>query len=119
MANQAWPAGLPNFEKPLRSGFSETVGSTKKRSEMEVGPAKGRRRSTAQVDQLALSYYMTDSQVSTFESFYNSTLKNGSLRFDATHPRTGKTKEFRIREDPTYEPFGNDYRVSFQVEVLP
>jgi len=119
MATQSWPAGLPNFEEPLRSEYTETVGSTKKRSQMEVGPAKVRRRSTAHVDQMTLGYYMTESEVSTFETFYNTTLKNGSLRFDATHPRTGNTEDFRILEDPQYERMGVEYIVRFKVEVLP
>jgi len=119
MAGIVWPTSLPAFEEPLLSSYNEKPGTATVRTEMEVGPAKIRKRTTAEVDKFEVAYIMTGSQVATFDGFYDSTTAQGALRFDATHPRTLNTKEFRIKEDPTYEPIGNDFKVIFTVEVLP
>jgi len=120
MANIVWPTSLPDFEKPQRSNYTETPGSTAIRTKMEVGPAKVRQRTTASVDSFSVGYWMSEAQAKDFKAFYQSTLKHGSLRFDATHPRTGLTEEFRIKSEPTIEPLsGIEFVVSFEVEVMP
>jgi len=120
MANIVWPTSLPAFEEPLLSSYNEKPGTTTVRTEMEVGPAKIRKRTTAEVDRFEVAYIMTGSQVATFDGFYDSTTAQGALRFDATHPRTGNTVEVRFRDRPQFKKSAPDvWRVSFPVEVMP
>jgi len=120
MASIAWPTGLPNFEEPLVNEYEESPGTTTVRTQMDVGPDKVRRRTTAAVDQISVGYMMTKSQVSTFDGFYDSTTNQGALRFDATHPRTGKMHEFRFREAPQISALGGLlFQGKVKVEVLP
>jgi len=89
---------------------------------MDQGPAKKRRRFTANVRPIVAEFIMDKSQVDTFDTFYNDTLKGGSLRFDFTEPRSGTTKEFRFTgsEPPTITPLsGNLFRVSTKLEIMP
>ena len=120
MATIAWPGTLPPFEEPLYRIYAEEQGSTTIRSSNDVGPANTRQRTTASIDTLELGYIMDGTQLTTFETFYESTSKHGSLRFDATHPRKGTAIEVRFTQQPDIEPAGvNRYRVRFNVEVLP
>jgi len=120
MANVVWPSSFFAFEKPLVSDYNERLGSTSVRSSMDVGPDKVRQRTTAAVDEIDMMYLLTESELNDLYSFYRNTAKNGSLRFNATHPRTGTTEEFRFREPPAESATGNGlFRAQVKVEVLP
>jgi hypothetical protein len=54
----------------------------------EVGPPKARRRSTAKGWVTDMTYRMTNTQLVTFLTFYETTLEDGSLPFTQLHPRT-------------------------------
>lgn len=119
MANQTWPASLP--QKLLLSGFSEQPPDTRIRGEMDQGPPKMRRRSTASSRPINGEIHCTASQVETLDDFYNDTVDGGTLRFDWEHPRTGSAVEMRFRERPSYsEAISNDlYRVRLRLEIMP
>lgn len=119
MASIVWPtASVP--EKPLVDGFTERPGTTTVRTQMDVGPDKVRRRTTAAVDRLEMRFIMTESEVGSLDTFYDSTAAQGSLRFDFTHPRTGSTVEARFVERPRWRLItDDDYEVTVRLEVLP
>lgn len=119
MASQTWPAGLP--QNLLLDGFSEQPPDTRIRGEMDQGPPKMRRRSTASSRPIDGELYLTGSQVTTLDDFYNNTLDGGVLKFDWKHPRTGNSVEMRFRERPTYaEAVSNDlYRAVLKLEIMP
>lgn len=88
-----------------------------------MGPAKQRRRGySARVMQL--SFWMTDTQVSTLKDFVMQTLK-GVNRFGFTHPTTAVTEEVRFIPSSNGELYSLSYvsknlwNVSMQFEVLP
>lgn len=113
----SWPNTLPS---PLSDHFQETTPNTVLRTDMEQGPAKVRRRTTAAVRSLSLHYLMSKAQVATLESFYITTLQGGSLSFAFTHPRTGSAVTCRFVKPPEYNSEnGNFFRVSFDLEILP
>lgn len=79
-----WPTELP--QSPLRGGFSYSAPNNLIRSDMETGPAKVRRRSTAKPYTAQVTYIMSNEQASVFEEFAITTLAGGSICFDWWHP---------------------------------
>lgn len=113
-----WPNTLP--AAPLVEGFHETPGQTAVRTQMEQGPAKVRRRTTAGVDSMSLLLLLSKAQVATLESFFSDTLAGGALGFAYTHPRTGLSVTCRFTAPPQYTPTnGNYFKAALSLEVLP
>jgi len=114
----SWPGTLP--QAPDFSTFQETSPNVALRTQMDVGPPKLRRRSTAGIRPFTMSFLMTQTQVATLETFYQTTLTGGTAAFDWTHPRTGSAASFRFVTPPQYHAIGPiTYRVSCQMEILP
>ncbi len=115
-----WPAGLP--QNP-QSNFSESGGVLIIRSPMDAGPAKQRKRGN-KPNVISVSFLMTNTQVSTFETFVKTTLK-GTARFGFTHPRTLQILEVRIIPSGEGDLYNLSYAgpdrwdVTFSMEVLP
>lgn len=118
-----WPTSLP--QKPLQQGYDENKPNTLIRTQMDKGPDKVRRRFTAGVRTFGTQFLLSDTQVSTLETFIDDELEGGALRFDWTHPRTGASVSFRIvpqGEDAllSYSAVSDNlYRVQMQLEILP
>ncbi len=113
----AWPATLP---KPLMAGFKETQAQNSIRSDMETGPAKVRRRTTANAGQMEFSLLLTSAQLDTLLGLFEDDLYSGSLAFTFTHPRTAESLSCRFLSPPTYVPAsGSFYNASVSLEVLP
>ena len=118
MADIQWPTSLP--QNPNDDSFGEELGENTVRTQMEVGPPKVRRRHTAAVDSMPVSFDMTDSQLATLKTFFRTTTKDGSLVFDFTHPITAATEEWRFLTAPKIRYIGPDWHeVSFALEKLP
>ncbi|MBW5802052.1 hypothetical protein [Halomonas elongata] len=117
-----WPVTLPDC--PDSPGYSEQPQSQVLRSEMAVGPAKTRRRSTAAPLTIPVVYgLITRAQAETFEAFFVNDIGAGSLPFDWVHPRLGTTVSVLIVGDPPYEltPVGNGtfWDLSMTLEIQP
>jgi len=113
-----WPASLP--DDFLQSGFSETLPDNVLRSKMDIGPPKTRRRSTAAPRPIAGQQLMTTAQVATFDTFFVTTLSDGAIGFDWTHPRTGAAITLRFVSPPAYVATGGDFwSITLPLEVLP
>lgn len=78
-----WPATLP--QAWLQDGYQETMPEVIVRTEMDAGPAKTRRRFTAQVTPIKARMHLTADQKGYFEAFFNTTLKGGALSFYFPH----------------------------------
>lgn len=114
----SWPSTLP--ASPLADNFFERAPDTSLRTEMEQGPAKLRRRTTAAVRLLSLRYLMNKPQIAALETFYAATLLGGTLAFDFTHPRSALTVSCRFLHPPEYiSGNGNYFTVAVELEVLP
>ncbi len=118
MPNASWPGTLPSYA--LEGGYQERFQDQTIESQMDTGPAKIRRRFTKAIRFFSITMLMTPSQVDTFETFWNTTLKGGSLPFDWLHPRTRAAMSFRFRKPaPSYTVIGGtNVQVSFTLEVV-
>ena len=113
-----WPAGLQ--QKVNQQGFEKAIGSTKIRTEVDVGPAKVRRRYTRGVDNYRVTMNIDRSDIPDFEEFYDIDLNGGVLPFDFENPITGTTQEFRMVDDPRIVNIGgNAFQISMLWEKLP
>lgn len=63
-----WPYGLP--QSPSRSSYTRATGNNTIRTTMEFGPAKTRRRSSAQPSILTATYLLRGAQKELFLQFY-------------------------------------------------
>lgn len=115
----SWPGTLPTG--PEWSSYQETSPNVALRTPMDVGPPKVRRRSTAGIRPFTMTFLLTQAQVATLDTFYQTTLTGGTASFDSlTHPRTAAAATFRFVTPPQYQALGpNVYRASCQMEILP
>jgi hypothetical protein len=112
-----FPATLP---APLISSYAEQRQNQVLRTEMDAGIPKVRRRFTAALTNLQVSWVLTDTQLSTLETFFVTTLLGGATAFDWTHPRTGAAVSARFVEPYAIKALRPDlFEVSAKVEVLP
>ena len=82
-----WPTDLPQC--PILNAFSEQRQRNLVSFKPDVGPPKIRRRASASAVLAAVSFRMTDDDVGSFNTFFEDTLKDGSLPFDWQHPIDG------------------------------
>ena len=115
----AWHTDLP--ENLFVSGYGQSLPAVTIKSEMDAGPSKIRRRFTAGVEPVSGTMVLTAAQLATFDTFFNTTLLGGSLRFSWTKPPVHSAAcEMRFTEVPNWTSLGGDnYEVSLSLEVLP
>ncbi|MEY2653820.1 MAG: hypothetical protein RLZZ524_848 [Pseudomonadota bacterium] len=114
----SWPVSLP--QALLQSGFGETLPDTALRTEMDAGPAKLRRRTSAAVRPVSGALLLTASQAADLETFYVDTLEGGTLDFTWTDPRTESACTFRFTAPPSLAPVsGALWRASISLEQMP
>ncbi len=113
-----WPDTLP--AAPLLESFHETTPDSTIRTEMDAGPAKLRRRTTAAVRRMNVGYLLSKAQVATLEDFYLTTLQGGTIPFTFTHPRTDDAVSCRFVQPPEYGANnGNYFKAALELEVMP
>lgn len=79
MAAPVWPASLPqNFQI---ASYAETMPALIARTNMDMGPAKVRRRLTNNVRPIKTAMKLTDSQYVALISFWQSDCEGGALAF--------------------------------------
>lgn len=113
-----WPVALQ--QKLNVANFGYDFGSTVIRSDMDVGPAKQRRRSTKAVDTLPCSIDLEYTLFQTLYDFWDVTLNGGVNTFEFIHPFTQEVREFRMTAEPKISPLGGRmFRVLMQWELMP
>lgn len=114
-----WPSTIPSYH--ITNAYSEQFPETAVRTEMDVGPAKIRRRITYNVAPLTIILDgLSKTQIASLETFYRATLLGGTLPFTWTHPRTGASVSLRFTSRPKVQPAnGVTWRAEFGLEVLP
>ncbi len=120
MANASvnWPSTLPSL--PLTNGYQESFKDNVIRSGVESGPMKTRQRYTRVQRMIQLSFLLTNTQKTTFATFFNS-IQGGAIPFNWTDPIAGTAIVVRLTSavtGPNYVRL-NTWQVSFQLEVLP
>lgn len=108
MTTAAWPSTIPQC--PILA-FQEKPQTNVASFKPEVGPPKMRRRSTAKSWLTDVTFRMTNAQVVTFLTFYETTLEDGSLPFTMNHPRT--TTNYSWMFSPGNEPTIQRYAPNF------
>lgn len=99
----AWPAFLQDFLNT--ESFSYTIGDTTISSDVDVGPAKKRRRFTKSVDKLTCTINLPFADFQQFYDFFDVTLNGGIEYFTFDHPFTGVATDFRMGP-PKIDPMG-------------
>jgi len=119
MASASWPSSLPQYV--LSSGYSETPPKNHIRTEMAAGPAKVRRRTTANVRSIACKVRLSHAQQATLDQFYLVDTLSGALPFDWVHPVSRAPAEMRFVEEPTYSTAQSSMHLiaSLKLEILP
>ena len=123
MPTPAWPASLPPY--PVLK--SVQLGSPIKaitRSEMDTGPAKTRKRVTAAVRPLSMTFApLSEDQVDTFIAWHEDTVAMGALAFTITHPINDSTITVRFAsvdgQFSIQERGVDHYSISVKLEIMP
>lgn len=116
----SWPISLQ--QKLEVAGFQKTLGNTRVSSDTSVGPAKVRSRFTEAIDIYQSQVTLDFSDVPVFETFYKTTISNGSLPFLFVDPLTETEQVFRFSpgQDPVIRPLGGrKFSLSMQWEKIP
>lgn len=114
---ELYPSNIP--QKFQERGFEYTVGNNLIRSEFSSGPSQTRRKSTKRIDTMKGVIRFTKDELQVFETWYNSTIKDGSLSFYITNPMNQQTIEVKFKNQYKYVPIGFDtYDVNFELEVI-
>lgn len=107
-----WPATIPI----TRDNYTETPPDRVIRSNMDVGPQKLRRRSSAAVRPISLRLFLNDTQLDALDDFYD---LYDSVVFNFTDPRTETVKRARFTSPPTYGLNETMWDVAVKLEYLP
>lgn len=114
-----FPPALPALQG--MADFAAVEAENVIRTQMDAGPPKTRRRSTAGPLRWKMGHpAYTTAELATFLRWFRVDAAHGSLSFDMTDPVFGGTKSFRFAAPPQWSPSGPDrYAVSVDLEVLP
>ena len=112
-----FPSTLP---APALNTLVETPPDNVIRTQMDKGPDKVRRRTTANVRPLSFTLKLTPAETQVLDDFYDNTTFSGADEFDYTHPRTGEAVKARFTQPPQYQEHeGVIYLCSIALEILP
>jgi len=118
-----WPASLP---QSLLYDLTEKRQPGKVRSPMDTGPAKQRARFTAVTKQYDGGLILTQAQLATFRTFYETTIGQGAVAFTWIDPFTDVSASLRFYDEPEITLIRPSdtladrlYRVTMPLEKLP
>ena len=112
-----WPSSLP---APAINTYRETPPQNTIRTQMDKGPPKLRRRTTANVRPISFTLRLTAAEVDVLDAFFVTDVYSGALSFDYTHPRTGASVTAQFTSEPQYGDIeGTLYNVGIELEILP
>lgn len=108
-----WPTTLP--QNP--ASFNEQSASNIVRTDPDTGPAKTRRRFTKAKKTASMSFLLTIPQYMTFDDFFRTQLKDGSVAMNFMHPWKRVIYQMMITDVPQYSNEGNlGVNVNMKVE---
>ena len=112
-----WPQNIIPFSI-LLSTYGEQLEDNRHRFSSDSGRTLTRRKTSRRLDAVGGDILMTLSQYQVFLNFYTNDLRDGTLPFEARHPRTGQVTTFKFDESPpTMAPYGNKIRVTLQLKM--
>lgn len=99
-------------------GFNVAPSVSVIRTEMDVGMAKMRRRSTVALTTTEGELLCSTAQVEALELFFLESTKGGTVRFQIPAPHTNKPQEARFMEPPQFQWIGGEWwRVRVRLEL--
>ena len=117
MTVPVWPTTLP--KDLLQRGYGQSSPDVVIRSNMDVGPAKSRRRATAGVMPVTGRLILTLTELGYIRTFHDTTLLGGSLRFTWKDPISRVSKELRFTAPIKWQVTNGLYDVALEMEILP
>lgn len=109
-------AQWPSKFRILLDGFTEGLPDRVIKSNMDIGPAKKRRRTILASYMINFSCHIEMADVDEFRQFY---LDNDVGVFDFIHPRTNATLTARFNNVPTLTLNETFYNADVELEILP
>lgn len=114
----AWPSSLQQLVDS--QSFTLKLGDTTIRTDMDIGPAKVRRRFTKSVDTMNVTIQVDSDQFEDLYDFYYTTLNGGVDSFTFDHPITGVEVDIRFVAPPNFRPLGGlIFLAQMEWEILP
>jgi len=113
----AWPGTLPDFFQV--GGYTEKGADNLIRTNMDVGPAKVRRRTVTNIRSIVGNMWLTSAQYTAMKTFFEVTQAYGSLTFtmDDAH---AVNQTWRFVKPPVYTTVGpNNWQVKLDLEEMP
>ena len=107
-----WPSKF----KVLRDSYTENLPNRVISSQMDVGPAKKRRRTILASYTVTMTVLVQMSDVDDFRQFYSD---NDVSVFDFVNPRTGNTLQARFNSVPTLTLNETVYNAGVELEIMP
>jgi hypothetical protein len=102
-----WPVDeLPFLAE--HGSWTETLEPNMLNFEVEVGPAKRRRRTYLPSIRLQFQRIINSEELAIFLDFYENELQSGIRNFTAIDPRTKTTTEYQFMQDPTWRDVTSD-----------
>lgn len=118
MAIAVWPSSVNQYA--VRESYREVPDQNVAQFSPDVGPPKLRRRMSISTDKLALDIIMTGTEYATFLTFWRTHLKDGTLPFAFTRPRTQAVEAFNFTAPPQVQDWAYDkYRLSLAMQQAP
>jgi len=118
-----WPGSLPEY---FEVGVQDTRQQGFIRSQTETGPYKQRKRFTATSRFLSGTMLLTGTQRATFDTFYKTTISEGTDAFDFIDPADFSTISARFVSPPSLSAVAGggtagtgQWRIEIVLEVLP
>lgn len=105
-----------NEFKILKDSYKEDLPDFLLRSNMDVGPAKIRKRTVATPYKITFSMLLTTDVFQTFKMFYKT---NGALVFDFNDPMTNEPLKARFDQVPSMTMNETLCSVSVVLEIMP
>ncbi|MBX5285186.1 hypothetical protein HJB90_29905 [Rhizobium sp. NLR10a] len=117
MTVPVWPVTLPKFF--TATSYDEGGADNVLRSETSIGPAKTRRRTTANVWGQSGQMVMSYAEYGDFLTFVRDSISDGAKAFTFPDRLGGSDLLVRLKEPHKATLDGNSWVVSFSLEVLP
>jgi hypothetical protein len=118
MPDPNWPATLP--QRPLTEGYVNTFGEGSARTDMDAGPPKVRKRFTATVDKLQMSFLLDATQVATLRAFFATDCAYGAVPFVFADPVSGASQRLAFSGRPSISArSGTQFVASLELDWLP
>jgi hypothetical protein len=121
----AYPATLPQY--PVDGGFNDERQQAFIKSQMDSGAPKKRKVFTAAIRNWQWTTILNGTQRATFDTFYITTINEGTDSFTIPDPVDGETITVRFTKSPSWsviqgsgDTISNRYwRATFNLEILP